>query len=354
PSDPRLEEPAMRSAVGYVELAERVHGPIARPVDFDYIWGDALDDLTRAQPDVTLVNLETAVTTSESNWPGKGIHYRMHPANIACLQAARIDCCTLANNHVLDWGHAGLEETLRTLAAAGIRTVGAGESRTQAEAPVTLDVPGRGRVVVIAAGMETSGIPRAWAATDDRAGVHLLPDLSAATVRRLAGAIAAVKRAGDVVVVSLHWGPNWGHAIPRAHDTFARALIDDAGVDVVHGHSSHHPLAIALHEGKLILFGGGDILTDYEGISGHESFRPELGLMYFAQVHVASGRLEDLQMLPTRMRRLRVTRADEQDAAWLRDVLSRKGAPFGTRVELGPDGRLLLHCVSEDRPRLRS
>ena len=114
----------MRSATGYVELAERANGPIRKPVSFSYIWGDALPILQAA--DACVINLETSITRSDAAWPEKRIHYRMHPDNVACLQAASVDCCVLANNHVLDWGRGGLEETLVTLSDAGIRTAGAG------------------------------------------------------------------------------------------------------------------------------------------------------------------------------------------------------------------------------------
>jgi poly-gamma-glutamate capsule biosynthesis protein CapA/YwtB (metallophosphatase superfamily) len=119
PGKPRLFEACVHSALGYVQLAEEKNGPIARPVDFAYPWGDALDAWRRAAPDLRIVNLETAVTTSDDAWPGKGIHYRMHPANLPCLAAARIDCCVLANNHVMDWGGQGLKETLCSLRGAG-------------------------------------------------------------------------------------------------------------------------------------------------------------------------------------------------------------------------------------------
>jgi poly-gamma-glutamate synthesis protein (capsule biosynthesis protein) len=102
PSDPRLYEPVLQTALGYVALAVATHGPIPAPVDFAYIWGDALDAFTRMAPDVRIINLETAVTTSDTYWPDKGIHYRMHPANIPCLTAAQIDCVILSNNHTLD------------------------------------------------------------------------------------------------------------------------------------------------------------------------------------------------------------------------------------------------------------
>ena len=125
PAKPVLYEPYVRDAREYVEFAETAHGSIPRPVDFGYVWGDALEELERAGTDARIVNLETTITTAEEAYP-KGINYRMSPGNIGCISAARIDCCCLANNHILDWGYAGLEETLVTLDRAGISHAGAG------------------------------------------------------------------------------------------------------------------------------------------------------------------------------------------------------------------------------------
>jgi poly-gamma-glutamate synthesis protein (capsule biosynthesis protein) len=135
PTDPVLYEPFVRDARDYIQLAESVHGPIPRPVGFVYIWGDALGELQRAEADVSIVNLETSVTCSEDHWPGKGIHYRTHPRNVGCLTAARIDCCCLANNQVLAWGYAGLEETLRTLDMAAVAHAGGPFRRLRREGP---------------------------------------------------------------------------------------------------------------------------------------------------------------------------------------------------------------------------
>ena len=104
PGSPTLFESRMHDARGYVHLVERASGPVERAVSPDHLWGDALAEMERVGPDLRIVNLETAVTTSDEAWPGKGIHYRMHPANVACLTAARIDCCVLANNPALDGG----------------------------------------------------------------------------------------------------------------------------------------------------------------------------------------------------------------------------------------------------------
>ena len=126
PGDPRLYEPYIRDARDYVRLAERRHGTIERPVSFDYPWGDALVELQRVVPDARIINLETAITVSDRYRP-KGINYRMNPDNVPCITAAKIDCCVLANNHVLDWGPSGLLETLDSLRGAGLRTAGAGK-----------------------------------------------------------------------------------------------------------------------------------------------------------------------------------------------------------------------------------
>ena len=210
PNDPKIYEEYVRNADRYVKLAEALNGPIPRPVDFSYIWGDALGELDRVAPDVRIVNLETAVTRSDDYWKGKGINYRMHPANIPCITAAKIGCCALANNHVLDWGYAGLAETLETLTRAKVKTAGAGRNREAAEAPAILELRWKERVIVFSVGSVTSGIPSEWAATDDRPGVSLVTDWSDEWLERIAAKVKDLKQSGDLVVVSIHWGSNWG------------------------------------------------------------------------------------------------------------------------------------------------
>jgi poly-gamma-glutamate synthesis protein (capsule biosynthesis protein) len=340
PSNPRIHEGYMSSARGYVELAERASGPIPRPVSFSYVWGDALAELEERAPDLRIANLETSVTTSEEALP-KGINYRMHPLNVPCLRAAGIDCAVLANNHVLDWGAAGLLETLATLRGAGIATAGAGRNAEEAERPAAFDVAGPARVLVFGFASPTSGIPRDWAATERRPGVRFLKDLSVQTAKEVAGQIRRWRRPAHRVVASIHWGGNWGYAIPREQREFARRLVDEAGADLVHGHSSHHPKGIEVHAGRLILYGCGDFVNDYEGISGREEYRSDLVLAYFATLD-RSGRLVRLEMAPFQTRRFRLQRAAPPDAEWLGRTLDREGRPLGTRVELTGSGALGL------------
>jgi poly-gamma-glutamate synthesis protein (capsule biosynthesis protein) len=271
----------------------------------------------------------------------------MHPANLACLVAAGFDCCSLANNHVLDWGYAGLEETLAAVQHTPIHMAGAGRNQAAAAAPAVIARPGIGRVLVFAFGTPTSGIPLTWAATADRAGVHVVPELSAAAVRALSTTVRDRKQPGDIAVASIHWGSNWGYTIPEQHIAFAHQLIDVAGIDLVHGHSAHHVLGIEVYRDKLILYGCGDFLNDYEGIRGYEAFRPDLGLLYRACLDVARGRLLRLELIPTQIRHLRVQRASAVDTHWLADVVHREGVRFGTRVQRHTDQTLTVHWRSQ-------
>jgi poly-gamma-glutamate synthesis protein (capsule biosynthesis protein) len=329
----------MTSALGYLELAERASGKVPRPVSFSYIWGDALPELEARSPDLRIVNLETSITTSEKAWP-KGINYRMHPRNAPCLSAARLDLCVLANNHVLDWGTAGLVETLETLRSIGIASAGAGRDADEAERPAILDLKRAARLLVFGLGSPSSGIPPDWAARPGQPGVCLLGDLSARTAHGVAERVERWRRPGDLVLMSVHWGGNWGYAVPDEQRDFAHRLIDEAGVDVVHGHSSHHPKGIEVHGGRLVLYGCGDFVNDYEGIGGYQDYRSHLVLAYFATLEAGSGRLIALEIAPFETRRFRLQRAERADVEWLRGMLQREGRALGTRVELTADGAL--------------
>lgn len=348
PGSPELHEPYAMSALDYLQQAEQASGPIPRPVEFVYIWGDALAELERMAPGVRIINLETSVTRSEA-WQPKGINYRMHPDNVPCITAAGIDCCVLANNHVLDFGAAGLEETLDTLKHAGLRVAGAGRNRDQASAPAVLALPGGGRVLVFAFGSESSGIPRESAATAEKPGVDRLHDLSGRTVHEIAARVARLRRPGDIVVASIHWGANFDYTIPPEQIRFARALIDEAGVAAVHGHSSHHVKGIEVYRDRAILYGCGDFLNDYEGIRGYEAYRGDLGLMYFVTVERSTGRLLRVDMTPTHIHRFQVRRAEADEAQWLWQVLKRESAPFGVDVVLRDDHTLTLRWRNSTR-----
>jgi len=336
PSPSRLYERSGLTAVDYVRLAERANGPIRRLASFAYPWGAAPETWRAIGADLVIANLETAITRSDHHVP-KGINYRMSPDNVGCLSAGQIGACALANNHVLDWGRAGLLDTLAALETAGIGVAGAGCNLVSACAPTVLEAGADGaRILFVACAVGDSGVPPNWAAGPSRPGVQLVT-LSDDDVETIARGLKAVRRAGDIAVVSIHWGPNWGYAVTESQRRFAARLIDRADVSIVHGHSSHHPKAIEVHNGRLILYGCGDFLNDYEGISGHQAFRGDLVAAYLASVDRRDGRLLELEILPFRIRRFRLQQMSEQDLAWFASRLDRECARFGRRVERSDD-----------------
>ncbi len=200
----------------------------------------------------------------------------------------------------------------------------------------------RGRVLGFAYATLSSGTPAASAATRGRSGVNFLGELSGRTAELAAEAMLEHRRAGDVVVASVHWGENWGFDIPRGERAFAHGLIAEGAADIIYGHSSHHVKGIEVRQGKLILYGCGDFLNDYEGISGHESYRPDLSLMYFPVLDASTGELIGLDAVAMRIRRFRLERAAADDVSWLRGTLEREGRALGTHATADAQGTLSL------------
>ena len=121
-----------------------------------------------------------------------------------------------------------------------------------------------------------------------------------------------------------------------------------APVSIIHGHSSHHPKAIEIYRNRLVLYGCGDFLNDYEGIEGYEEFRHDLVLMYFANVDPATAELVALEMVPLQIRRFQLVPALRADADWLLSMLDRQTRTFGVRMEFEPNRGLFL-CRTQDQ-----
>jgi poly-gamma-glutamate synthesis protein (capsule biosynthesis protein) len=342
PNEPTIHEGYLKDARDYVALVEEQSGPILRPVVPERIWGDALEELSRARPDARIINLETSITSSGRFWPDKGIHYRLHPRNVAALTCAKVDVCVLANNHVLDFDRDGLVQTLETLARARIAFTGAGRNEAEAYRPALVELAKDQDLRVLGVGTEMSGIPPEWAAADGRSGVAFVPELTEAAAAELCERLLRQKRrSSDLTCVSLHWGSNWGYELPDSQLSFAHRLID-GGVDLVHGHSSHHPRGLEVYRGRLILYGCGDFISDYEGISGYEQFRGDLRPMYLVTLDGKTGALERLRIVQFVSRRLRLDRAEPADARWLARTITEASERFGTRVVANAEGVLEL------------
>lgn len=338
---PKLFESYVKDARDYVDLAIRKNGNIQQPVSFNYIWGDALKIWKKMSPLIKIINLETSVTTHNQPWTGKGINYRMHPKNIKVLTVAGINFCSLANNHILDWERVGLIETINTLQASGIAFSGAGFNFKEAETPTILPL-NNGKIILLAYGARSSGIPASWASQENLSGINMIPETIETAVNLIKNKVTKLKQKNTIVVFSVHWGGNWGYNIPSNHQKLAHEIIDKAGVDIVHGHSSHHPLGMEVYRNKLIIYGAGDFINDYEGIGGHEDFRGDLSLMYFPEINLENGQLISMKIAPMIIKNFKLNNASKTDALWLKDILNREGEQLGTQVKWNEDNMLEL------------
>lgn len=331
PSNPLLQEYYVKNAQDYVTMAIELNGQIPYPVSPEYIWGDALDLITDNKIKARIINLETSITKHDF-FAQKGINYRMNPKNASCLTTAKIDCCVLANNHVLDFGQEGLIETLETLKKNNIFSSGAGLNLEQAEQPAIIPFE-KGRILVFSFGLITSGISLLWAATIDKPGVNILTDFSENSLKKIKTLVENYKQENDIAILSLHWGGNWGYEISDEERKFAHTIIDQCEIDILHGHSSHHPKGIEIYQNKLILYGCGDLINDYEGIAGYEGFRGDLSFLYFPTTDSKTGRLVSLGLVPRQMKKFCLNKPSEQDANWLMSVIQRESKKLTPEIE---------------------
>jgi len=224
----------------------------------EYPWGDTLTVFREVA--WRFCNLECVLADScdPASLPSKAFHFRSDAKNVAVLQAAGIDAVSLANNHTLDFGQEALAATLDALDRAGISHSGAGKDIGAASSAAVCQVEGL-KVAVISF---TDNEPD-WEAGLAQHGIFYLP-ISADDPRteRLLQIIRTTKAEADLVFLSAHWGPNWGHSPPKSHIPFGRLLIN-AGADLVIGHSPHIFQGIEFYRERPIIYSAGDFIDDY-------------------------------------------------------------------------------------------
>ncbi len=298
-------------------------------------WGDVMPLLDAA--DLRIINLECAITDNEQPWTRtpKVFHFRAEPSAIETLRTARIDACSLANNHTLDFEEQGLLDTLEHLDAASIRHAGAGRNQAEAADPAILTVRAdhTRRVAMLAF---TDNEP-SFAAGTDRPGTNYLPvSLKPDVLRRVERAVSDVREMGvDTVIFSNHLGPNMVQRPKAIFRRFARAVID-LGVDVYYGHSAHVFQGVEIYRGKPILYDTGDFIDDY-------ALDPRLrnDWSFLFQVSVEEGRFERLGLTPVKLARARVDLARGGERETILDRMERLSAEMGT-VFVRREGALVL------------
>jgi poly-gamma-glutamate capsule biosynthesis protein CapA/YwtB (metallophosphatase superfamily) len=323
--------------MGDVMLGRRVAEALNYHMGPEEPWGGVMALLDAA--DLRIINLECAITDNEQPWTrtAKVFHFRTPPSAIETLRTARIDACSLANNHILDFEEQGLLDTLEHLDAAGIRHAGAGRNREEAADPAILTVPpDRHRVALLAF---TDNEPP-FAAGTDRPGTNYLPVSVRPTVlRRLERAVSAVRaRGADTVVFSNHWGPNMVQRPKEIFRRFARAVID-LGVDIYYGHSAHVFHGVEIYRGKPILYDTGDFIDDY---AVNRELRNDWSFLF--RVSVAEGRFERLDLIPVKLSYARVDLATGGERELILNRMERLSAEMGTDFARCEGSLVLERC----------
>jgi poly-gamma-glutamate capsule biosynthesis protein CapA/YwtB (metallophosphatase superfamily) len=182
--------------------------------------------------DLTVANLETAVTDRGTPAP-KEFTFRAPATALTALAAGGIDVASMANNHGMDYGPVGLQDSLAARNSSGFPIMGIGNNATEAFAPYRTTIKGQRVAVIGATQVLDANLISSWTATDAQAGLA-----SAKDVPRLVAAVQAARADSDTVVVFLHWGVET-HTCPSAdQQQLARTLVD-AGADIVIGGHAH-------------------------------------------------------------------------------------------------------------------
>jgi poly-gamma-glutamate capsule biosynthesis protein CapA/YwtB (metallophosphatase superfamily) len=278
-------------------------------------WGDLLPTMDAA--DLTFVNLECALTERTERWPDRGhkpFYFRADPAAVATLLAGGVDCVSVANNHIADYGFEGLRDTLTVLDRAGIAHAGAGLDRWSAREPAQLAVDDlRVRVVAFA------DYPAEWCAGPTSPGMNYTPvSLAPEEFSEVTHQVTAAREHADLVVFSIHWGPNMRARPTPEFRAFAHAVID-AGADIFWGHSAHVAHGVEFRDGHPILYDTGDLLDDY-AVDPH--LRNDLSALFL--VHLRPPLVEAVEILPVQIKDMQVNLARGRERHWFLERLTTR------------------------------
>lgn len=287
---------------------ERIDG-----TGYAYPWGNTLP-LMKAH-DLNIINLETTLTFSRRKVP-KVFNFKADPDRVQCLTEAKIDVANLANNHILDFDVEGMTETIRMLDEAGIKHVGAGKNGKEAKSPVIIVKEGI-RIGIV--GM-TDNEP-GWKAANEKPGTNFVEvgNLSEANPQ-----LQNIRNAVDVLILTIHWGPNKREFPNGRFIHFAHELIE-SGVDILHGHSAHVFQGIEVYKEKLILYDTGDFIDDY---AVDPYLRNDYSFLY--EVELEKNRIRKLTLIPVVISNMQVNKAVGKDFQSIVSKLKFRSAVFKT------------------------
>lgn len=282
---------------------------------YSYPWGNTISLLKK--PDITLINLETTLTTQTLAVP-KVFNFKASPSSVKTLQEANIDIVNLANNHVLDFGQKGLLETIDVLDSANIKHIGAGKNIQETQQPVIL----KKNTISIGFIGYTDNEPT-WLATATNPGTNYI---KVGDSEKIKDSITKLRDTVDIIILSIHWGPNMREKPSQEFVHFAHEMID-MGIDIIHGHSAHIFQGVEIYKNKLILYDTGDFVDDYVVdplLPNDQSF--------FFEVTVDKDGPAHVQLTPVIIRDMQVNIAEGNTKTTIIKKMQQLSAQFGTHI----------------------
>lgn len=276
-----------------------------------YPWGNTLS--LCEQSDLRICNLECVLSDKGEPYPReKAFHFRTDTRNIDSLKYADINIVSLANNHTLDFGSEALHEMLTILPRHGVHFSGAGKDLKHAATVATASVNG----VKIGMIAFTDNEPE-WEAGKNKPGVFYVPiNLKDKRAKYLLNVIKRAKKDLDLLIISAHWGPNWGYEVPKEHTDFAHRLID-AGADIIFGHSPHVFRGIEIYKQRPIIYSAGNFIDDY---AVDEAERNDQSFIFI--VEVGPPKISKLTLYPSVIENFQARLAD--DGEFEAEVIANK------------------------------
>ena len=293
---------------------------------YRYPWGNVLPLLEKT--DINIINLEAALTNSTKK-VYKTFNFKATPDRIETLTTAKVTVANLANNHILDFSEEGLIETIQALNEAGIVHTGAGMNDKEAKKPVILTVKNN-RLGILGFTDNEPG----WKAGGSWSGINYIDISNNEDCEKALTAIAELRKETDLLIVSIHWGPNMQAEPERDFIDFAHAMIEK-GADIIHGHSAHNFQGIEVYQQKLILYDTGDFLDDY---AVDPFLRNDHSFLF--KVEVSQKRIEKLVLVPVLISHCQVNLATNEEYKWSIERVQKLSAKFGTDVS--DKGEVLL------------
>jgi poly-gamma-glutamate capsule biosynthesis protein CapA/YwtB (metallophosphatase superfamily) len=303
--------------MGDVMIGRSVDPVISRE-GFSYVWGDVLPILRRT--DVNIINLETTLTTSTKEVQ-KVFNFKATPEKINSLKEGHITFANLANNHILDYSEEGLAETLHTLQDANIQYTGAGMNEEEAAKPAFIEKNGF-RLKLLGLTDNEPG----WKAGARKSGINYINVSVKNQRQKVLKTIAEVRKNSDMVIISIHWGPNMREEPSDEFIAFAHEMAEH-GADIIHGHSAHIFQGIEVYHNKILLYDTGDFIDDYvvdPVLKNNHSF---LFLM-----EVSRKGIERMRLIPVLISNYQVNLAKEKSYEWSIKRMQRLSDRFGTII----------------------